>query len=230
MLFTRCINLQSYGNRSPLLASRDRGARESTKQRNLPEVHAFFPRNFSCAEVRRLSPQTRSRRVRTSMRDLLLPSSLCSGEFTSPRAALLSRDFSCEEFERRKALGTPDNRARPQLALVASVFSVAIPSPSPGFFISVDSKGRSSCLDATLIQVLILKVDTNEGCTGGRGRKGGEGNALGPPSPVFAYEWQGKELRETERVRVAGKGLAEPNFCVSAQGEDRGPRFVICDS
>ena len=37
------------------------------------------------------------------------------------------------------------------------------------------------------------------------------------PSRVFAYEWQGKELRDRECVRVASKGLAERRFCVSAQ-------------
>ena len=41
--------------------------------------------------------------------------------------------------------------------------------------------------------------------------------SVGPSSRVFAYEWQGKELRDRECVRVASKGLAEPHFCVFAQ-------------
>ena len=43
-------------------------------------------------------------------------------------------------------------------------------------------------------------------------RKIGRGGAY--TSRVFAYEWQGKELRDRECVRVAGKGLTGGHFCV----------------
>jgi len=33
---------------------------------------------------------------------------------------------------------------------------------------------------------------------------------------VFAYEWQGKDLRDRECVRVASKGLTGGVFCVFA--------------
>ncbi len=36
-------------------------------------------------------------------------------------------------------------------------------------------------------------------------------------SRVFAYEWQGKDLRDTEYVRVANKGLTNGLFCASVQ-------------
>src|SRR6266852_6591967 len=39
-----------------------------------------------------------------------------------------------------------------------------------------------------------------------------------PPSRVFAYEWQGKDLRDRECIRVASKGLTERPFCASVQG------------
>ena len=38
-----------------------------------------------------------------------------------------------------------------------------------------------------------------------------------PPSQVFWYEWHGKDLRDTECVRVASKGLTERHFCASVQ-------------
>src|SRR5260370_3397541 len=38
-----------------------------------------------------------------------------------------------------------------------------------------------------------------------------------PPSRVFAQEWQAKELRDTECVRVASKGLTKRHFCASVQ-------------
>jgi hypothetical protein len=37
-----------------------------------------------------------------------------------------------------------------------------------------------------------------------------------PISRVFAYEWQAKDLRGRECVRVANKGLAERCFCTLA--------------
>src|SRR5713101_5701325 len=43
------------------------------------------------------------------------------------------------------------------------------------------------------------------------------GATVAPPSRVFAYEWQGKDLRDTECVRVANKGLTERHFCASVQ-------------
>ena len=38
-----------------------------------------------------------------------------------------------------------------------------------------------------------------------------------PPSWVFAYEWQAKDLRDMECVRVANNGLTEGHFCASVQ-------------
>ncbi len=38
-----------------------------------------------------------------------------------------------------------------------------------------------------------------------------------PLSRVFAYEWQGKDLRDTECVRVASKGLTKRRFYASVQ-------------
>ena len=38
-----------------------------------------------------------------------------------------------------------------------------------------------------------------------------------PLSRVFAYEWQGKDLRDRECVRVANKGLTKPHFCPLVQ-------------
>src|SRR5712691_9625799 len=52
-----------------------------------------------------------------------------------------------------------------------------------------------------------------------------------PPSRVFAYEWQGKDLRDTECVRVAGKGLTKRHFCASVQRTRSGrgvPPRVFC--
>ncbi len=43
------------------------------------------------------------------------------------------------------------------------------------------------------------------------------GATVAPPSRVFAYEWQGKDLRDKECVRVASKGLTERHFCASVQ-------------
>src|SRR5216684_7496659 len=42
--------------------------------------------------------------------------------------------------------------------------------------------------------------------------------AVAPVSRVFAYEWQGKDLRDTEYVRVTSKGLTKRHFCASVQG------------
>ncbi len=42
----------------------------------------------------------------------------------------------------------------------------------------------------------------------------------GHPSRVFSYEWQGKDLRGTEFVRVASKGLTKRYFCASVQWAD----------
>ncbi len=73
----------------------------------------------------------------------------------------------------------------------------------------------------TLLQVLILKGVNVSGewrvPSGERDLTGG----VTPLSRVFAYEWQGKDLRDTECVRVAGKGLTEGHFCASVQ---RAPR------
>src|SRR5712692_4553556 len=55
--------------------------------------------------------------------------------------------------------------------------------------------------------------------------------AVAPVSRVFAYEWQGKDLRDTECVRVASKGLTKRHFCASVQrtSSRRGmPPRVFC--
>ena len=65
------------------------------------------------------------------------------------------------------------------------------------------------CFD-TLLQVLILKeMEKPSGGSGEWRVASGEKNlgAVAPVSRVFAYEWQGKDLRDKECVRVAGKGL-----------------------
>ena len=38
---------------------------------------------------------------------------------------------------------------------------------------------------------------------------------VAPISPVFAYEWQAKDLHDRECVRVANKGVARRPFCAS---------------
>src|SRR6266436_1591827 len=48
------------------------------------------------------------------------------------------------------------------------------------------------------------------------------GVRVAPLSRVFAYEWQGKDLRDTECVRVASKGLTERHFCASVRQPSRG--------
>src|SRR5216684_7762273 len=48
---------------------------------------------------------------------------------------------------------------------------------------------------------------------------------------LVAYEWQGKDLRDTECVRVAGKGLTKRHFCASVQRTSSGggmPPRVFC--
>ena len=53
-----------------------------------------------------------------------------------------------------------------------------------------------------------------------------------PPSRVFAYEWQAKDLRDMECVRVASKGLIERRFCASVQRMSSGrgmPPRVFCE-
>ena len=73
------------------------------------------------------------------------------------------------------------------------------------------------CFD-TLLQVLILKGVNASGewrvASGEKDLRGG----VAPLSRVFAYEWQRKDLRDRECVRVAGKGLTEGHFCASVQG------------
>ena len=72
------------------------------------------------------------------------------------------------------------------------------------------------CFD-TLLQVLILKgVNASDGLCVASGEKN-SGGGVAPLSRVFAYEWQGKDLRDRECVRVAGKGLTEGHFCASVQ-------------
>ena len=76
------------------------------------------------------------------------------------------------------------------------------------------------CFD-TLLQVLILKGVNASGewrVASGEKNLGGD---VAPLSRVFAYEWQGKDLRDTECARVAGKGLTGGHFCASVQGVPR---------
>src|SRR5260370_3777854 len=46
--------------------------------------------------------------------------------------------------------------------------------------------------------------------------------AVAPVSRVFAYEWQGKDLRDKECVRGASKGLTKRHFCASVQRTSSG--------
>ena len=68
------------------------------------------------------------------------------------------------------------------------------------------------CFD-TLLQVLILKAFRASGVPqlSLRVKRIFEGEAH--PSRVFAYEWQGKGLRDRECVRVANTGLRRARFC-----------------
>ena len=70
------------------------------------------------------------------------------------------------------------------------------------------------CFD-TVLQVLILNLVSGRGLS--RTAWVNEKNLGGaaPLSRVFAYEWQGKDLRDRECVRVANKGLARRAFCAS---------------
>jgi hypothetical protein len=49
------------------------------------------------------------------------------------------------------------------------------------------------------------------------------------PSRVFAYEWQAKDLRDTECVRAANKGVTGRRFCTSAQDERLEVRLETAD-
>src|SRR5260370_29399505 len=72
------------------------------------------------------------------------------------------------------------------------------------------------CFD-TLLQVLILKgVNVSGELCVASGEKDLGGDVT-PLSRVFAYEWQGKDLRDRECVRVAGEGLTEGEFWASGQ-------------
>src|SRR5712692_7211861 len=62
------------------------------------------------------------------------------------------------------------------------------------------------------LQVLILKRVNASGEWRERFGRGRD-----TPFRVFAYEWQGKDLRDRECVRVANKGLTNRLFCVSVQ-------------
>ena len=72
------------------------------------------------------------------------------------------------------------------------------------------------CFD-TVLEVLILKLDRGDGLPQRHGdtERGTEifRKEMAPPSRVFAYEWQAKELRDREFVRVARKGLTGARFC-----------------
>jgi hypothetical protein len=71
------------------------------------------------------------------------------------------------------------------------------------------------CFDVVL-QVLILNVDAGGVKIDEIGSSGEKNRTdVAPISRVFAYEWQGKELRDRECVKVANKGLAGRPFCAS---------------
>src|SRR5216683_5104661 len=76
------------------------------------------------------------------------------------------------------------------------------------------------CFD-TLLQVLILKGVKSSGEWRVASGEEDLGGGVTPLSRVFAYEWQGKGLRDRECVRVAGKGLTEGHFCASVQRASR---------
>jgi hypothetical protein len=104
--------------------------------------------------------------------------------------------------------------------------------PSPLFFISADSKGVKGVRFDIVLQVLISKKirikEVEEVKEVKEVKERGELGTGIPISRVFAYEWQGKDLRDRERVRVAGKGLTGGHFCASARdGRDLWP--VRCD-
>ena len=82
------------------------------------------------------------------------------------------------------------------------------------------------CFD-TVLQVLILNLVSTRGLS--RTVWVNEKNLGGaaPLSPVFAYEWQGKDLRDRECVRVANKGVTERHFCASAQDGTRETRLEM---
>ena len=58
---------------------------------------------------------------------------------------------------------------------------------------------------------------------------GGKKRGVVHTSRVFAYEWQGKDLRDRECVGEAGKGLTGGRFCVFAHDEESDPSLVTCD-
>jgi hypothetical protein len=76
------------------------------------------------------------------------------------------------------------------------------------------------CFD-TLLQVLILKVVNGSGEWRVASGEEDLGGAVAPLSRVFAYEWQGKDLRDRECVRVASKGLTEGHFGASVRQPPR---------
>jgi hypothetical protein len=76
------------------------------------------------------------------------------------------------------------------------------------------------CFD-TLLQVLILKGVNGSGEWRVASGEEDLGGGVTPLSRVFAYERQGKDLRDRECVRVAGKGLTEGHFCASVQRPSR---------
>ena len=50
---------------------------------------------------------------------------------------------------------------------------------------------------------------------------------VGHPSRVFAYEWQGKDLRDRESVRAANKGVTKTCFCAFAHERMRAERRKV---
>src|SRR5579859_1101601 len=59
-----------------------------------------------------------------------------------------------------------------------------------------------------------------------REERGGNKGRRGTHTRVFAYEWQGKDLRDREFVRVAGKGLTGGRFCAFGAGS-RGLKLEV---
>jgi hypothetical protein len=62
------------------------------------------------------------------------------------------------------------------------------------------------------------KIEENDNAETQRGRSFRR-EGVAHPSRVFAYEWQGKDLRDAECVRVAAKGLMSARICAFGAGE-----------
>ena len=82
------------------------------------------------------------------------------------------------------------------------------------------------CFD-TVLQVLILNLVSTRGLSRTVWVNEKNLGGVAPLSRVFAYEWQGKDLRDRECARVANKGVTEWRFCTSAQDGTRKIRLEM---